>query len=156
MSSDIIWITALIAVAIVAAYFFAAAQSDIRRQKRLLQEVRSRLHRRGFVFAAIVPVFWLILFYSFVAHVRLTLGGWPEFGASLTGSALSIHESLVRYGAGVLIISILASAAIAVGVLPFQRLRHFSMYALAYGMAVGIAMGTMFLAPRAFLNWFFD
>jgi len=50
----------------------------------------------------------------------------------------------------------LLGSLILVGSLFLPRWRQVSIYAATYAAAAGIAIGSIFLAPNPFLNWFFD
>ena len=104
----------------------------------------------------LLPACWLLLFYVFVIHVRLSLGQWPRFGQRLQEWPFPFYDYAIRHGAWALVNSLYIAAMILIGCLFFRRLRHVSVYAAAYGASVEIAIGAMFLAPHPFLNWFFD
>jgi hypothetical protein len=99
-----------------------------------------------------LPTCWLLLFYTFVAHVRLSLGRWPEFGQHLEGWAFAFYDQTTRQAAWALTSSLYVIPVILAACLFFRRWRHATVYAVAYGAAVGIAIGAMFLAPHPFLN----
>ena len=111
---------------------------------------------KGFAVAAALPGLWLLLFYTFVVQVRLSLGRWPEFGQHLQGWSFAFYDQATRFVAGALVGSLYLVPVILIAFLFIRRWRHVSVYAAAYGVAVCIAIGAMFLAPHAFLNWYFD
>jgi hypothetical protein len=114
------------------------------------------LSRKGFLCVVAFPVSWLVVFYGLVAHVRIALGRWPNFGESFNGWALSAHSQATWYLAAALVVSLYPAPLVLIGCLFFQRFRHVSIYSLTYATAVGLAFGAMLLAPGPFLNWFFD
>jgi len=114
------------------------------------------LTRTGFAWALALPACWILLYYALVAHVRLSLGRWPKFGENLAGWALSFHYQAVELLLVALVGSLCVAAAILVGCLVLPRWRYVSVYALCYGAGVGVAVGSLFLAPHSFLNWFLD
>lgn len=114
------------------------------------------LSTKGFLWATALPAGWLLLFYSFVLHVRLARGRWPEFGESLQGAAFAFHDQGTRQAAQALVSSLYVAPGILIGCLLLRRWRHVSIYALTYGAAVGVAIGVLFLAPGPFLSWYFD
>lgn len=124
--------------------------------KRALAGLPSRLSRRGFRLSALPGSLWLALFYAFVVHVRLSLGGWPPFGQPLEGTLLGWHEAAVwQLGRG-LFLSLYAAPVAMVVLLFLPRWRHGIAYVLTHAVAVVAAYGLVFLAPGPFLNWFFD
>jgi hypothetical protein len=114
------------------------------------------LSLKGFLWAVAGPLLWLAIFYALVAHVRLALGRWPKFGESFTDWALSGHSQATWYFAGALVAMLYPAPLVAIGCLFFPPYRHVSIYSLTFAAAVGLAFGTMLLAPGPFLNWFFD
>lgn len=111
---------------------------------------------RGFLWVTALPTCWLLLFYTFVVHVRWSLGRWPEFGQQLEGWLFAFYIQATQQAAWALVSSLFIAPVILVACLFCRRWRHVSVYAAAYGAAVGIAIGAMFLAPDPFLNWYFD
>lgn len=111
---------------------------------------------KGFLCAATLPAVWLILFYAFVSHLRISLGRWPAFGQQLETWPWGFYDQVVRQGASALVGSLYIAAAVLIACLFLRRWRHLSVYSAAYGASVAMAFGAMFLAPHSFLNWFFD
>jgi hypothetical protein len=91
-----------------------------------------------------------------VAHVRLALGRWPNFGESFNSWALAAHSQTMWYLLRALVVSLYPTPLVLMACLFFPRWRHVSIYALTYAAAFGLAFGAMLLAPGPFLNWFFD
>ncbi len=118
--------------------------------------MKRELSWRGVLWAVGLPALWIALYYAYVAHVWLALGRWPAFGEQFGGWPLSVHDTAVRGFFGGLIYSLYVVPVIFAGSLVFRRYRHFAVYALCYGAAVGLAAAALFLAPRPFLNWLFD
>lgn len=140
------------------AYFVGLSQGHRRPldRGRFFASMTASLTRKGFACAVGFPVSWILLYYAFVAHVRLSLGRWPHFGENLADWALTAHFQAVMLLLQALLVSLLVAAIIFVGCLFFPRWRHVSVYALCYGAGVGLAFGSLFLAPHSFLNWFLD
>jgi hypothetical protein len=103
-----------------------------------------------------LPVFWVLLYYGFIARAWLLLGRWPRFGERLEQQWISIHDEAIRFLFGALVGSLYVALAFLLVCLCLRRWRHISIYALCYGGAVGLSACALFLAPHAFLNWFFD
>ena len=158
MNTKDLLIGLLVAVFVFGAYFLGAfhGQRAAVQGREFFSSLRLSLTWRGFLWAAALPACWLVLFYLFVAYVRFSLGRWPEFNQHLEGGWFSFCDPAIRYFAGALMSSLYVAPIILIGALFFRRWRHVSVYALAYGAAVGIAFGAMCLAPHPFLNWFFD
>ena len=103
-----------------------------------------------------LPASWVLLYYAFIAHVWFSLGRWPRFGERLDGWFISFHDETIRYFFGALVASLYVAPFVLIGCLFLRRYRHVSVYSLCYGASVGLASCALFLAPHAFLNWFFD
>jgi hypothetical protein len=148
----------LVAAFVFGAYFLGAfhGQRASIKWREFFASMTQSLTWKGFVWATALPTCWILLFYTFVAHVRLSLGRWPEFGQQLEGWSFAFYDQATRQAAGALVSSLYVASVILVACLFFRRWRHVSVYAAAYGAAVGIAIGAMFLAPHSFLNWYFD
>jgi hypothetical protein len=142
---------------VVGAYFVGLFQGQRQpvRWREFFDSVVARVTRRGFAWSAMLPVAWVLLFYAFVAHTRLSLGRWPHFGEALTGG-LWFHEVAVECLIVALAGSLFVVPVILVGCLFLPRWRHFSVYTTSYAAAVGLSIGALFMAPDPFLNWFFD
>jgi hypothetical protein len=110
---------------------------------------------RGIAWALMLPAFWVLLYYGFIAHVWFSLGRWPSFGERLEGWIISFHYEAIRYFFVALVASLYVAPVVLIGFL-FSRYRYFSIYLLCYGASVGLASCALFFAPHAFLNWFFD
>jgi len=110
---------------------------------------------RGFAWAIALPVFGAVLFYSLVLHAHFTLNRWPSFGEKLPKLIL-FHRRCVQDFAWFLFFSLYLVPFLAIGSLCFRRWRHISVYAVAYAVFVALAAASVLLAPRPFLNWFFD
>jgi hypothetical protein len=110
---------------------------------------------KGVLWSVALPVGWLALFYALVIHSRFSLGRWPHFGEGFDG-LLHLHEIVVWLFGTPLYFSVFVAAFVFLACLFIRRLRHFSVYALGYAVALLLAYAAVFLAPGHFLNWFFD
>jgi hypothetical protein len=158
MGSKDLLIGSVVTVTAFGAYLFGAFQGQRNSiaWRQFFASCARSLSRQGFLWAIAFPVLWLAIFYALVAHVRLALGRWPNFGESFNGWALSAHSQATWYLAGALVASLYPAPLVLFGCLFFPRWRHISIYSLAYAAAMGLAFGAMLLAPSPFLNWFFD
>jgi hypothetical protein len=103
-----------------------------------------------------LPALWLILFYSFVLHVWLSLGRWPAFGEELNAWPVQIHFTAV-WGVGLaLLFSLFPLPAFFIFTVPFRASRHWAVYFLCYAAGIGLAFIAMNFAPGPFLNWLYD
>ena len=116
---------------------------------------RARLTRPGLIWAALLPLFYAVGFWFFVCHVRLWLGRWPTFGENL-GSTLMLEYRWAWTFGGALFGSLYIAGITLLSCACMARWRHVMVYILIYAAAVGLALGSVFLAPKPFLNWFFD
>jgi len=121
-----------------------------------LRNVTSGLTWRGVGWAVALPAFWVLLLYTFIAHVWFSLGRWPRFNERLDGRFIAFHEEAIGYCFWVLVASLCVAPLVLVGCLFLRRHKHVSVYALCYGAAVGLAFCALLLAPHEFLNWFLD
>ena len=124
--------------------------------REFLASVTEAINWKGLLWAFGMPMSWLLVFYTYVVHVRISLGKWPYFGQHLEGWSYAIFDKAVRMGAQALVSSLYFLPVFLIGCMFLRRWRFVSAYAIAFGTGMGIAFGAMFLAPHAFLNWFFD
>lgn len=110
----------------------------------------------GFLCSVSLAALWLIIFYSFVLHVRLSLGRWPAFGESLPSGSLALHFAAVWGGGVALFYSLFPLSAFFIFTVPFRASRHSAVYFLCYTAAIGLAFAAMNVAPGPFLNWLYD
>ena len=110
----------------------------------------------GMVFCIMPPVCWLLLFYSLVIHVRLSLGRWPAFGEALQGWPLRLHYKVVLWTPFPMVLLLYVAAAVFIVCLFLPKQRHLLIYASGYAVTAWAAAGLALLAPGPFLNWFFD
>jgi hypothetical protein len=158
MGSRDILVGSVVTVVAFGAYLLGAfqGQRESMAWRQFFASCGRSLSRQGFLWAIAFPLVWLVIFYAQVAHVRLALGRWPTFGEPFNGWALTAHCQTTWYFAGALVASLYPTPLVLIGCLFFPRYRHVSIYSLTYAAAVGFAFGTMLLAPKPFLNWFFD
>jgi hypothetical protein len=140
------------------AYFLGLFQGQRHPMKwrEFFRSMTGGLTWRGVAWAVTLPASWVLLYYAFIAHVWFSLGRWPRFGESLDGWLISFHDATIRHFFGTLVTSLYVAPVVLVMCLFVRRYRHVSIYWLCYGAAVGLASCALFLAPHAFLNWFFD
>ena len=148
----------LVSVFVFGAYFLGAFHGHRAsiKWREFFASLTPSLTWKGFLWATALPTCLLLLFYTFVAHVRFSLGRWPTFGQHLDGWSFAFHDQATRQVAWALVSSLYVAPVILIACLFFRQWRHVSVYAVAYGAAVGIAVGAIFLAPHSFLNWYFD
>lgn len=147
-------ITSLIFGAYLAGCFHGARHPG--RWQDIFSRASTPLTRTGFLWALALPMAWIAIYYAFIAHIWLSLGRWPRFGESLAGRILPWHQSVVMLGLTALVGGACFTPLVLIASAVWRRWRHLSIYALAYGAAVAIAWGSIFLAPSPFLNWLLD
>jgi len=140
------------------AYFIGLfqGQRDPIKWREFFRSMTGGLTWRGVAWAIALPASWVLLYYAFIAHVWFSLGRWPRFGESPNGWSISFYAEMIRYFFGALVASLYIAPIVLIGCLFLRRYRHVSIYSLCYGASVGLASSALFLAPHAFLNWFFD
>jgi len=145
----------LIAVFVVGACFVGLFQSQRHSLcwRPFFTSMINPLTRKGFGWALALPAGWILLYYAFIAHARLSLGRWPHLGENLAGWALTTHYRAVVLLLMTLIVSLRVAAIVFVGCLFFPRWRYVSVYALCYGAGVGAVLCAWLVAP--FLDWLF-
>jgi hypothetical protein len=158
MNTKQILLSIVTALFVFGAYFLGLYQGQRHPMKwrEFFHSMTGGLTWRGFAWAVTLPASWVLLYYTFIAHVWFSLGRWPQFGENLDGWLVSVHDGIIRYFFGALVASLYVAPVVLVLCLFLRRHRHVSVYLLCYGAAVGLASCALFLAPHAFLNWFFD
>jgi hypothetical protein len=148
----------LTAVFVFGAYFIGLfhGQNNPVKWREFFQNITGSLTRRGFAWALALPASWVLLYYSFIAHVWFSLGRWPRFGERLDGQLLAIHDEALRSVFGALVGSLYVAPIVLLVCLVMPKRRHVAIYTACYGGAVGLASCALFLAPHPFLNWLFD
>jgi hypothetical protein len=114
------------------------------------------LSKRALMVVAIMPFTIIVIFYAWVAHVRLSLGRWPHFNETLTNGLLRFHHALAEYLALGLIVSLYATGIMTVLSFAFKSLRFLSFSYLIHMVFAGLSLGLFLLVPHPFLNWLFD
>lgn len=148
----------LVALLVFASFFLGAflGQRTPAKWGEVFAGVTPSLTLRGFLCATALPACWLLVFYTFVVHVRLSLGQWPQFGQLVEGWSFAFYDHATQYAAWALVGSLYVVPLVLVACLFDRRWRHVSVYAAAYAAATMVAIGVMYLAPHPFLNWYFD
>jgi hypothetical protein len=143
---------------VMGAYFVGLFQGQRHpvRWREYFASVFRKVTRRGILWSVAVPTGWVLLFYSFIAHVWWSLGRWPKFGEALGDGLLLSHGVAAQFLLFALLGSLFFVPLILVGSLFLPRWQHVSIYVATYAAAVGVAIGALFLAPDSFMNWFFD
>ena len=119
--------------------------------------MRDKLSREGLALSILLPANWILVYYSFMLHVWLTLGRWPNFGEKVPGPLASWHAGVVLYHYVALVYSLYLAGALILITFWQPSWRHLSLYALCYAAGVGIAtLVLFFLSPAPFLNWLLD
>jgi hypothetical protein len=158
MNIEQFFVGVLVTAFVFGAYFLGAfhgQRSSIKWREFFASMTRS-VTWRGLLWATTLPACWLILFYAFVGYVRFSLGRWPEFGQQLEGGSYALLDQVSRFGAQALVSSLFIVPVLLIACLFFRRWRHVSVYAATYAVAVGVAIGVVFLAPHPFMNWYLD
>ena len=114
------------------------------------------ISKRALMAAGIMPFAIIVIFYAWVAHVRLSLGRWPHFNETLTNGLLRFHHALAEYLALGLIVSLYATGIMTVLSFAFKSLRFLSFSYLIHMVFAGLSLGLFLLVPHPFLNWLFD
>jgi hypothetical protein len=139
------------------AYFVGLFQNQRRSisSEGFFRDITNVLTWRGVAWSVVLPVLWVLIYYAFIACVWVSLGRWPRFGEPIDGLASFLNE-LTRILFGALVGSLYVAPIVLIVCLFLRPWRHVSVYVLCYGAAIGLASCGFFLAPREFLNWFFD
>jgi len=100
----------------------------------------------------------LILYYSLVVHMHLTLGGWPtSIGMSGFPAGLRLHADLALASWNVVLAANLLLWPIAVIICAaVPRWRRAVLPVGLYAVAHAICVGLMFLGPAGFISWWLD
>lgn len=116
------------------------------------------LTRRGLLWAGVPPVIWTLLFHALVWTVWRSLGRWPEFGEATDdwGGLVRILVNVVGWTGLAFVFSIYGLPIVLVASLCRSRWNHVAVYTLLHAAMLGLAFGSVLLAPAAFLNWLFD
>lgn len=158
MSANYIFWGALMATFVFGAYFLGLVPKarSATGTPNVPLDIRDSLSWIGFGWAVALPTMWLLLYYGFIADLRFTLGRWPNFGEALPNWSLAFQNEAVGHFLGALVGSLYLTPLVLICCLIFPRWKHVSVYVLCYAAGVGIASGSLFLAPKPFLNWLFD
>jgi hypothetical protein len=117
-----------------------------------------KISRAGILYSALPNLILLVLFYSLAVHMWQALGGWPRsIGEEGFPNLLVSHAHITQGFFGVLLLSALFAAPIAIFLCLIVRRWHFLVpYFALYAFLFFACWGLMQLAPKAFLNWWWD
>lgn len=113
----------------------------------------------GLWIAASPALVWCLLFWTLVPHLRLALGRWPRMNDPDFSLALEVHASLAYSLFGVFllgVITILPLAVVLCIAVPGLRRRAWPFYLGVMCLAISLGTSTIFLAPKAVQNWWWD
>ena len=158
MNTEQIILGIVTAVFVLGAYFLGLfqGQRNPTKWREFFRSMTGGLTWRGVAWAVALPASWVLLYYTFIAHVWFSLGRWPRFGEALEGWLVSAHYQTIWLLFGALVASLYVAPVILLICLFLRRYRHVCIYSLCYGVAIGLASDTVSLAPHSFLNWFLD
>lgn len=110
------------------------------------------------VVAAAHPFVSLVLFYSLALHMHLRLGEWPRtLGHDTFPRGLAVHADVATATFSAMAIGGLFAWPILVLLFAtVPALRPAKRYVAVYGLAWCLSFGATFLAPEAFLYWWWD
>jgi hypothetical protein len=116
------------------------------------------LSKKGAAVAALLPASALALFYSLAIHMYLSLGRWPDsIGYRGFSPALIAHGKGQYWWISVVAwmsIYLWPPAFVLCAAIP--RTRRFVPYLAIYAFVALACFGLMHLAPRQFLDWWYD
>jgi hypothetical protein len=113
---------------------------------------------KGSLLALSHPFIALGLFYSFAIHMNWTLGGWPkQYGDDGFPPLLLMHEEAVDWG----VMSLFFGSIFVVPIVAFScafidRWRGALRYLGVYSLSFSVTYFAMQMAPKAFLEWWWD
>ena len=158
MDTEYILLGIITAFFVFGAYFIGLfqGQRESVKWREFFAGITRSLTWKGSAWSLALPTFWILLYYAFVAHLRLYLGRWPKFGETLGSPLLAFHDRAVHCLLGALVGSLFVVPGIALICSFLPRWRHVSIYSIFYAAGVGVAWGALFSAPHPFLNWLLD
>jgi hypothetical protein len=99
----------------------------------------------------------LVLFYSLAVHMYRSLGAWPSIGEEGFPRLLVVHADIAVNFFIILLLFTLFAVPVAIFVCAFvRRWRHLILYLGLYAALFFLGWGLMQLAPKPFLNWWWD
>ena len=116
------------------------------------------LSTKGVAIALFAPVAALALFYSLAVHMYLSLGHWPNsIGYNGFSRGLALHGKIqVWWVQMVALMSFYIWPPAIVLCAAIPKTRRFLPYLVLFALAVLACYGLMHLAPRRFLDWWYD
>jgi len=117
-----------------------------------------KMTRTGILFSSLPSLLMLVLFYSLAVHMYQSLGGWPSsIGEAGFPRPLVTHADIAVNFFIVLLLSTLFAVPVAIFVcLIVRRWRPLILYLALYAVLFFLGWGFMQLAPKPFLNWWWD
>ena len=108
-------------------------------------------------FVSMAPFAWLGLFYGLAAHLRLSLGRWPErLNENPHGWLFNLHFNATGLGFIGILLGLLVVPAATLILLAWPSRRRWALYPLIFGAATLLAWVLLHLAPASFLYWWWD
>lgn len=113
----------------------------------------------GLWIAASPALVWCLIFWTMVPHLWLDLGRWPRMNDPDFSLALGVHADLAYSLFGVFllgVVTILPLAVVLCIAVPGLRRRAWPFYLGVMCLAISLGTSTIFLAPKAVQNWWWD
>jgi hypothetical protein len=114
------------------------------------------LRARGFFWAAVLPMVWMLWSWMIEVHMQISSTRWPGYGGGSTAWPLRIHYLSAEWLARGLFYSLYAVPVVLAVCLCHRRSRNVSVYLLCYGGAVSVAFGLALLLRLDVLDRMFD
>jgi len=126
--------------------------------KRIVSKtLKMKMTRTGILFSSLPSLLMLVLFYSLAVHMYQSLGGWPSsIGETGFPRLLVAHAHFTQDWFGVSLLSAVLGAPAAIFICLIIRRYHFIPYVVLYAVVFFLGWGLMQLAPKPFLNWWWD
>ena len=113
---------------------------------------------KAIIVACLPYLLALVFFYSLAIHMHLALGGWPERnGTEGFPPALLMHADIQgAYISGLLFFTVFVAPVLLLVCLLVPPMRHLAVYLALQGLGLLVFIGQMYLAPSAYVYWWWD
>jgi hypothetical protein len=137
--------------------FASGSRTDLPKTAMPDSPFDARPHRTGVIIVTLPAALMLVLIFSLIIHMHISLGRWPSITEEGFPRELIVHARIVSNCFYVLFFSFLFLPVPIFITLLVEKWRRFTVYTALYAVSLLLGLALFRLgAPRGFLDWWWD